>query len=481
MPDLVQQSFIQALLNEEIDRQALYRAYREYYDGQHDTQLSERQRQYLSLKMGEEFRSNYCPIIVDALVERLKVTGFQCDGQAEQLWQWWTRARMDGVQGAVHLAAARDGDAYLFVGWDNDEQHPTFTFEQALCDGEGVQVVYSDERNVPVLATKRWAMRTGGKVGKQRRMNVYYPDRIERYLSDSDTFEGNWQPYAEEGKAPVEPWLYRDGTPLGLPVIHFRNKDTGYNYGASELRDVVPLQNALNKTIIDLLAAADTTAFRIFYMLGDDPSNLSVAPGSWVYSTRPPSGENGASIGVIPGENLGNMIALIDALAIEIARVTRTPVSYFQVSGQRPAEGTLKQEESGLVGKVKDRQTTFGNCWEDAMYLARRLANTYGNAGMDETVPISTLWADAETRNDKALLEGLQIKAMLGVPQETIWAEMGYDAQQIETMKEQRRAAETERATLGSELLRQFDRGEVRDQPEAQPREIAEPEGVAGE
>jgi len=48
---------------------------------------------------------------------------------------------------------------------------------------------------------------------------------------------------------------------LGVPVVHFRNNDQGYDYGASELSSVIPLQNALNKTIIDLLASADTSAF----------------------------------------------------------------------------------------------------------------------------------------------------------------------------------------------------------------------------
>ena len=462
MSDIVQQSFLSWLLVEEEARQKLYRAYREYYDGEHDTQLSDRQRKYLSIKAGEEFRSNYCPIVVDALCERLKGTGFSAGEQDEVIWDWWQRNRMDAVQGTVHLAAARDGDAYLMVEWDNELMLPRFTFEPALCDGEGVQVVYSDERNVPLLATKRWLMTTEGKVGKQRRRNIYYPDRIVRQISDSDEFEGAWRPYASEGAPAEEPWTGRDGTPLGLPVIHFKNKDCGYNYGASELRDVVPLQNAINKTVIDLMAAADTTAFRIFWMLGDDPSNLSVAPGTWVYSTRPPGGEQGAAMGYFPGEDLSNLIALLDALAIEIARVTRTPVSYFQVSGQRPAEGTLKQEESGLVGKVKDRQVAFGNAWEDAIGMARRLWNTFGGGPeLDEAQIISTVWDDPETRNERLLIEGLKVKAELGVPPEQLWREMGYDADQIEEMQAMKAQAEQARANLGGELLRQFDRGQT--------------------
>jgi hypothetical protein len=111
-------------------------------------------------------------------------------------------------------------------------------------------------------------------------------------------------------------------------------------------------------------------------------------------------------------------------------------VSFFQISGHRPAEGTLKQEEAGLVAKAKDRQVYFGNSWEDVMMLARRLAGVYGEP-MDETITISTQWADAETRNEREHLETLKIKKeALGIPLQRLWAEAGYDADEIAEMEE---------------------------------------------
>lgn len=460
MPDDVARSFLEWLVAEQQDRENGYRAYREYYEGAHDAQLTERQRRFLQIKMGEEFRANYCPIVVDALAERLKVVGFSAEDQGELLWEWWQANRMDATQGIMHTATVRDGDAYLMVDWDETHQRPRFTFEAALCDGDGMKVVYADERNVPMLASKRWRVKNGQGAGMVRRLNLYYPDRIEKYISNQSEFEGAWARYDHEvGESWPLPWVDSKGQPLGVPVIHFRNKDQGYNYGLSELADVVPLQNALNKSIIDLLAAADTTAFRIFWMVGDDPSGLSISPGSWVYTPRPPSGENGAAVGFFPGEDLSPLISLKDSVAIEIARVTRTPVSYFQISGQRAAEGTLKQEESGLVGKAKDRQVTFGNAWEDALLLARRVWNTFGpGPALDETQIIEAMWADAETRNEKEHLESLKIKAELGVPEEQLWRESGYDDAAIREMKAMKRASERRQANLGSELLRAFDR-----------------------
>jgi len=351
---------------------------------------------------------------------------------------------------------------YLLVEWDNDEGRPVFTAELAYDGTYGVKVHYSStDRNEIAYASKRWRVESDDpeNAGKVRRLNLYYPDRIEKYVSNQDEYEGAWTPYQEEGEPWPIPWKAENGEPLGVPVIHFRNKDQGYHYGLSELKNVVPLQNALNKSIIDLLATADTTGFPLLYMLGDDPSGLSIAPGSWIYSLHPPGGDEGVAVGKIPAEDLGSLIALKDAVVAEIARVSRTPLSYFQVTGQIAAEGTQKQQEAGLVAKAKDRMVGFGNSWEDAFYIARRMANVFGGAGLNEEEPISAVWDDPETRNEKEFRESLVLEAQLGVPTEMIWEKLGYNAGEIARMQAMR--AETMEATsnIGGELLRNFERG----------------------
>lgn len=435
-------AFLDWLASDAKDRHDGYALYRDYYDGEQGTMLTERQRRFLQVRNGQEFNVNYCEIPVDVLAERLNVVGFDAGDQAQAIWEWWQKGRMDAVQDDTHRAAIRDGDAYVIVGWDDEAGRPEFHFEPAFDGTEGVEIHYADERRKPSFASKRWRVSQGPGAGNVRRLNLYYPDRIEKYVSNQATFEGAWQPYHDEDDSewPL-PWVAKDGSPLGLPVVHFANAAGGYNYGRSELKKIIPIQNALNKAIIDLIAAADTTAFRILYMLGDDPGDLEITPGSWVYSNRPPSGENGVAIGAIDGQDLTPLIRLKDSFAVEIARVSRTPLSYFQVSGERPAEGTLKQEESGLVAKAKNRVVTFGNAWEDAMTLARRLWNTFGpGPEMSEEQVVEARWADIQTRNDKEFLEGLALKReKLGITREQAWREMNYDEDTIDTM-----TAETE-------------------------------------
>ncbi len=422
------------------DQETKYTAYRDYYEGEHDTQLTKRQRKYLQIKLGIEFNANYCPLVVDTLAERLVVTGFttEKDEEAELLWGWWQANRMDALQGIVHTASVQDGDTYLITSWDNEKSLPKFTYEPAYNGSEGVKIIYSkNRRGTPAYAFKRW---TGDS--KLDRLNLYYPNRIEKYIKGGDNQE--WSKFIgkdlDDKLTWPLPWVDGQGQALGLPVTLFKNKDRGRNYGSSELVNVIPLQNALNKAIIDLVAAADTTGFRIYWMLGDDPSDLEVIPGSWVYSEKPPQStadEGGVDIGCFPGEDLSKLIDFKDAFAVEIARVSRTPMHYFQISGNRPAEGTLKQEEAGLISRALNRQVTFGNAWEDVLQLAKRLHTTFGgDPKVDLNALISTVWKDPLTRSDKTHLETLTLKKGLGVPEERLWSEMGYSADVIAEMKE---------------------------------------------
>lgn len=392
------------------------RTARAYYEGEHATQLTARQREYLSIKTGQEFNDNYCPAVVDALQERLIVTGFTVTGTSEKtadlvrlkISEWCKDNRFDQLQRDVHLAAIRDADAYVLVEWDQTRGAPAFFFELAANGEEGAEVEYRNRRTV--RGWKRW----------DDRVNLYYPDKVEKFIMR----EGSWELYTDEGPA-VMPWLG------ALPLIHFKNRSQGYNYGTSELTDVIPLQNALNKSIIDLVASADTTGFRIFWMTGDDPGQLDVVPGSWVYTVKPE-----AKMGIFPGEDLSGLIGYKDAFVTEIARVSRTPLSYFQMTGQVAAEGTLKQQESGLIARALDRSVAFGNSWEDVMLTAIKVWNTYGGEDkLPEDVKIEAQWRDPETRNGPEHMSELKSKRELGIPYETIWAEAGYTADQIKSMK----------------------------------------------
>jgi len=112
---------------------------------------------------------------------------------------------------------------------------------------------------------------------------------------------------------------------------------------------------------------------------------------------------------VIEGADLSGLIELKDSIAADIGKVTRTPLSNFQLTGQVAAAGTLKEQRAGLIAKTRDRQTTHGNSWEDAMNMARRLNLAFGSGGVLPTDPISTEWQDDEKPDLKELSEIVEL------------------------------------------------------------------------
>lgn len=453
--EAVKQSYLEDLRNRERARMQEYIKAREYYDGVHYTQLTDRMRQFLNVGADADFTVNYCPMVVNAKADRLKVSGFSVEDEKENpnnptasntpitdtIWKWWRKNRMDRTMGIVHRAAVRDGDAFVLVEWDDDANLPRFYFEPAYA-GEGVMVYYSEERREEIeFASKAWLIKYGEGIGTTKRMNLYFPDRIEKYISKSEVVLGRWLPYEDEdtdtvaagriGMAGISWWTdsrTQDGEPLGIPIVHFKHNDTGDSFGTSHLAKVMPVQDALNKTMIDLLGVMDSEAFGLLVGTGtNDWVNIKMRPGAIAAVSQT---SDKADLKRLAGTNPEGVLSAYNALVTEIARISGTPMSYFQSSGQVAAEGTMKQQEIALITQVEKAQTDFGNGWEDCMNVARRLHNVFSpDPDIDVEPLIETVWESAETRNDKELAEYLvMLVSQLGVSKDQAQIILGFDA-----------------------------------------------------
>lgn len=397
---MIEPSFLAHLVHEAEERSAKYREYRDYYDGNHSVRLSDRQMAYLTFgaETDHNFSANYMHIVVDSLAQRLTVKNFDAGPLTDTLNEWWRRARMDSRQFGLVTSCIRDGDCYLLVGWDNERGIPTFHVNTAYDGRDGAHVFYSTDDDSAVAATKRWWVEYGQGAGDMRRMNVYFPDRVERYYSHSRQSEYGWLPFSSDGLPTILDFTDDANDPLGIPLIHFTNRSRGFHYGLSEIEPGIPMQRALNKSIIDLLAAADASGFRIWVMLGDEPSaDLAVSPGGFVYSPRSP---DEVSITAVPGEPMRPLIEVVDSFVQRIGQVTDTPLSYFQLSGQMASEGTHKAHEARMLAKARVTATEIGNSWEDAMRMAIKLSNVYGGTNLDPDTEIIVNWEDFDIREE---------------------------------------------------------------------------------
>ena len=455
MVDAIEMSYLDALAQSELDLQSDIALCRRYHEGKHDTLLTERMKEFLGLHKNKraQFKMNLIRSVVTAISERLLVSGFDstepadAEGvklQAQWAWDLWQANRMDAIQVDVHDQALVSGEHFVIVDWDAAKRRPHFTptprytDTTAGGDGYGVLMVYPDGDiySDPLYAVKQWTetIVIGGERRSRQRRTLYYPERIERYVRGDGG--GTWREY--EGVPPATawplPWIGSDGLPLGIPVAHFRNKDL-----RPEALDIVPMQDAGNKTLIDLLASADVSAFRIFKAFGffptsdgkepkTDGSNAQrIAPGQIIGSTK---GPQDASFDAIEAGDLSQISEVLSQLVLLTAIVSYTPASRFMQTRQVSSAEALREQREPLEAKVVNRQTLFGNGWEDVMSISRRLSNHFGQAGLDESQRLTTLWSSRQT------LEDVAAKRQLGVPEEQLWIEAGYTQEEIAAMKE---------------------------------------------
>lgn len=398
VPNLAEQAFLRWLKADDAAQQADYRLYRDYYNGVHNVPLSERQEDYLQ-RNGVLFRFNFLQLPVKVLAQRLKVSGFDAPdpygGKDGLLWQWWNANRGDALQMAAHRATMVDGDGYVLVEWDQDAERPRFFYEPAYDGSEGVKVTYATSgRREMAFASKRWREVDPQNGRTWRRLNVYTPDAVYKYRTAADTDYG-WAAYQEDGDAswPLE-W------PVGMiPVVPFRYDDDGGNWGRSELEDLISVQNALNKAVVDLLEGSDKTAFQLITLTGGEAGGLKVNPRQILYHKSADS-----SWGSIPAGDINKLIDLKNDFIVTLAQMSQVPLSYFQVTGQVASAETQKADDTGLVAKAEDTATSYGNSWEDVMRMGLRLDNAFGGASHDLAMDISTQWASFE-RIDKLATE----------------------------------------------------------------------------
>ena len=450
----VAESLMRWIQQQSDDRRQDYEVARNYYNGEHDVALTDRLKKFLPPRL--QFRDNFMNVVVDTLAERLKVLGFEIEneGAGEWVWDLWNSNRMDYTQGVIHTETVMLGDSYILCDWDEVRERPRWTHQMA----EMIIPHYDEARREIDWVSKKWLQHPNLGDEPETRLNIYFGDRVEKYVARG----GVWAKYQDETDEswPV-PWLDKSGQPLGVPFIHFRNRPMGSDFGQSEILNVIPMQDLLNKTLIDLTMILDTLAFpqRYTVNINHGSSRLDIMPGSVAEFH---SEFDGGSVGQWNAATVDGPIRSLEALVQHIAGTTRTPQHLFQVVGGAPSGEALKTAEAGLVQKAKQRMVNFGNAWEDAVVMALKIQAAFGQGvgNIDEIRPEVT-WDDPETRNEQAHIETLKAKVELGIPKHQIWRELGYSQSEIDLMDEDATSERAAESNVGAEILRSFQAGTI--------------------
>jgi hypothetical protein len=433
-----------------------YRRYRNYYDGLHTLMISSARLKTVFGHLFHDFRLNLCPAVVDSLVDRLQISSFSSGEDEDQdAMDLWKRNRMHRRAGQLHLEAVAAGDAYLLV-WPNEREQVTFYPHKS----HEVAVDYSkEEPGLIVKAAKWWKDEEGNT-----RVNLYYPDRVEKYEARRNTVPDpasnapdheidsttKTHPHSESVLLRAESFDYHrpDGADYRVanewnqvPVFHFANNADLGEYGVSELRNAVPVQDALNKTVFDMLVLGEFSAYPQRYALNIDvqrdengqPINPFKSGPERVWAI---SGGENVQVGQFQAADIEKTLKVKQAWSLDMAQVTQTPPHYFMLPGGLVSGESQKTAEQKLDAKVSDRTTSFGDAWAQAMALAVRMERGRAADGLE----LDANWKNTKPRDAQTEWAVAETKEALGVSREQILREQGYTEEQIEKFREENAA-----------------------------------------
>jgi len=434
-----------------------------YYRGEHDLSFATEKFQNAFGSLFREFAMNLCPAIVDAVKDKLRLNGFRVAGlrgfevgerekrdpnfeTTRNSLNFATRAiwhgnRMGQRAGELHKEALRCGDAYAVV-WFDPRGEVTIYPQRAA----SMTVQYDEESPGRI----RWAAKHWRDADKRIRINLYYADRIERYVSRepsegaiSDAVE--FVAFVDSGRArraqslpfPVltssaKPPAHAGGSdipnPFGIvPVFHFANNADIGTLGVSELVPAIPIQDGLNKSILDMLVAMEFSAFRQRWIAGldvetDPATGKQLAPFQAGVERMWVASNSDTKFGDFNTSNLEQFLSVKDGFRIDMASVTGTPLHYFLQNTRGFASGeSLRKNEMRFLAKIRDRQEAFGQTWADLMSFALLL-------GGHTTKPVKlvTDWEDPAPLDEKDLLANILLKKQIGITTEQALEEAGY-------------------------------------------------------
>ncbi|TLP75512.1 phage portal protein [Nesterenkonia sphaerica] len=396
--------------------------------------LSPEAREALGNRFGR-MASNFCRLTVTSISERLRITGFTRDGQPDPaLWQDWTRNDLDQLAGTLHREALTLGTAYCIV-WADAFGQPSISVESA----HQMTALRDPGTRSIVAAAKRWNTATGSEAV------LYGPDTITRFKSDSQNATAGSQYRITE----------TIDNPLGVvPVVEFRNSDRLLDEGVSELRDVIPLQDALNKLLSDMLVGSEYFARPRRWATGIEleEDEDGDAENPFPESTRMLIAEGDtAKFGQLPASDLGSYDTAIRSITSQIMAVSSLPAHYTGVVANQPpnADG-LRAAEASLTARVEQRQHTFGRSWEKVAGLAHAIRTNTDPLAAEITVT----WADPATRSVAQEADAVVKLFQAGLlPATAALERLGYSEDQIQRIRDARRAEALDGAGTDLEAL----------------------------
>src|SRR5215204_4293077 len=191
-----------------------------FYRGSKSEEFTSPKVERLIGKTGEKYRFPLVGSAVDVLESRCQVVRVSAPGDAD-ITSWIEEVaeanRLEIYYPDLIKKAFKHGDSYLMV-WE-DQVAPDETASDDHVQEVGVQWTVHDARLVRVFydpedervkthAIKRWKITLEGEDNPRTRADVWYPDRVERWVTKLNSQPGDasgWEGYDRDGQKPELP------------------------------------------------------------------------------------------------------------------------------------------------------------------------------------------------------------------------------------------------------------------------------------
>ncbi|WP_078111757.1 phage portal protein [Gordonia sp. IITR100] len=335
--------------------------------------LSPESRKALGDRFGR-LATNVPRLAVTSLAERLRVTGFT----GADVWTDWLRNDLDQESGIAHREALLLGASYVIV-WADQFGRPKATIESA----KQVAVLTDPGTRRITAAVKRWETATTTEA------TVFLPEEIIRLRAE--------QTGAVTAGFKVVETL---ANPLGVvPVVRLRNGDRLLDNGVSEIEDLKPLVDALNKVLVDMMTTSEYVGRPRRWATGIEleENEAGEAVNPIPEGNRAMISENDtAKFGQLDGARLDGYESAVNVLLGQIMAVSALPAHYIGQLSDTPASAdALRAAEASLTARAEARQAAFGRSWEDVA----RLIVAVREGADPQLVDVRVTWADAATRS----------------------------------------------------------------------------------
>jgi hypothetical protein len=408
----------------------------QYYEGNQPLVYSTERLREAFDNISARFNQNWCAVVVDSVLDRLTLKGFDAPVKADNaaLDSVWQRLHLELDAYDAHQAALITNEAYIIIQKDEDKTQAWFN-DPRMC-----HVFYKADNPKEKLFAAKWWVGDDG----HWRMNLYYPDRTEHYITRTAKQPAQARAFIPDPDGEEEPNEY--GV---IPVFHLRTNRRGRG---SELLNITTLQDAVNKLLADMMVAAEFGAWMQRWIITDgDINSIKNAPyENWVLPAGDGQGQ-GTQVGQFQATDLGNFLEAIDKIANSIAIITRTPKHYFYSVGAGVSGEALLAMEAPLVKKVKNRQENYSVVWQEIAAFLLRL-ETGREIPPEDITPV---WEPAASTQPFTEAQARKLSIEAGIPLITQLKREGWGEDEIFQLQADIEADQARKTVMAKLLLEQ--------------------------